>query len=299
MNFVNVNAARARHRQRRRPLVLAGLTNVNSDINVFSPYGDTVYNGLQTSFQSARPRRVGDVAYTWSKTTNYADNAGGNAAGAGGPRIQYLPEKERNKGLAGYDRTHNLQVWALRPAVRREPALGDGDGVSRWIFGGWSAQWHLERDERHAHLHRPEHRVQPERPRQRSRSLTCSGYVATFPDDTGEPSASRRRWQRVPVLRSLRLRRGQHPGRPGAAVRELAAQHASRAGLLERRPRTVPPSRVPTLLRQFRFEVLNVFNHHNFSNPGNNISDPATFGFITSTTGIGERNLRLGFRVTF
>ena len=50
---------------------------------------------------------------------------------------------------------------------------------------------------------------------------------------------------------------------------------------------------------QFRFEVLNALNHPNFSNPGNNVSDPATFGFITSTTGIGERNIRLGARMTF
>jgi len=50
---------------------------------------------------------------------------------------------------------------------------------------------------------------------------------------------------------------------------------------------------------QFRLEFVNVFNLHNYSNPGNNISDPATFGFITSTTGVGERNIRLGFRLTF
>jgi hypothetical protein len=50
---------------------------------------------------------------------------------------------------------------------------------------------------------------------------------------------------------------------------------------------------------QFRFEFLNVLNHPNFSNPGNNVSDPATFGFITSTTGVGERNIRLGVRLTF
>lgn len=50
---------------------------------------------------------------------------------------------------------------------------------------------------------------------------------------------------------------------------------------------------------QFRFEMLNALNHPNYSNPGNNVSDAGTFGFITSTTGIGERNIRLGFRVTF
>ena len=54
MNFVNVNAAAPGTGNAGRPLVLAGLTNVNSDINVFSPYGDTVYDGLQTVLQSPR-----------------------------------------------------------------------------------------------------------------------------------------------------------------------------------------------------------------------------------------------------
>lgn len=50
---------------------------------------------------------------------------------------------------------------------------------------------------------------------------------------------------------------------------------------------------------QFRFEMLNALNHANLANPGNNISDAGTFGFITNTTGIGERNIRLGLRATF
>jgi hypothetical protein len=50
---------------------------------------------------------------------------------------------------------------------------------------------------------------------------------------------------------------------------------------------------------QLRVEALNVFNHPNFSNPGNNVSDASTFGFITSTTGVGERNLRFGARLSF
>jgi hypothetical protein len=45
--------------------------------------------------------------------------------------------------------------------------------------------------------------------------------------------------------------------------------------------------------------VLNALNHPNFANPGNNISDAGTFGFITQTTGIGERNIRLGARFIF
>ena len=50
---------------------------------------------------------------------------------------------------------------------------------------------------------------------------------------------------------------------------------------------------------QVRAEALNALNHPNFANPGGDISNAGTFGFITSTTGTGERNLRFGARLWF
>ena len=50
---------------------------------------------------------------------------------------------------------------------------------------------------------------------------------------------------------------------------------------------------------QFRAEAINVLNHPNFANPGGDISNAGTFGFITQTTGTGERNLRFGLRIAF
>jgi hypothetical protein len=50
---------------------------------------------------------------------------------------------------------------------------------------------------------------------------------------------------------------------------------------------------------QFRLEALNAFNRANFSNPGGDISNANAFGFITSTTGTGERNFRVGLRFWF
>jgi len=44
---------------------------------------------------------------------------------------------------------------------------------------------------------------------------------------------------------------------------------------------------------------VGTWNHPNFANPGNNISDAGTFGFITQTTSVGERNIRLGARIWF
>ena len=298
MNFVNVNAAAPGTGNAGRPLVLAGLTNVNSDINVFSPYGDTVYDGLQTSLQGPRPRRVRSMSPTrWSKTTNYADNAGGNAAGAGGPRIQYLPEKERNKGLAGYDRTHNLQVWGVYDLPFGRNGRWATEGAPAWIFGGWSvnAIWSAMSgtpiyivQNTAFNLNAPGSQQIPDR---------LVDDVATFPDNlVGRPPAGDNG------------NGYQYFDRSAYAVVNIAAGQPQRFGTSPRNTlrgpgfwnvdlglfRRVEFSRYSA---QFRLEFLNVFNLHNYSNPGNNISDPATFGFITSTTGVGERNLRLGFRV--
>src|SRR5262249_43996193 len=137
MNFVNINAGAPGTGNAGRPLFLAGFTNLNSDINSFQPYGDTIYNGLQTQVRARASWAQAGVSYTSSKTTNYADNGGGNAAGAGNPRIQYLPEKQRNKGLAGYDRTHNFQAfWAYNLPFGKNERLAK-EGVSSALFGGW------------------------------------------------------------------------------------------------------------------------------------------------------------------
>jgi hypothetical protein len=50
---------------------------------------------------------------------------------------------------------------------------------------------------------------------------------------------------------------------------------------------------------QLRAQSLNVLNHPNFSNPGSDISNAGSFGFISSTRGTGERNFRFGARLSF
>jgi hypothetical protein len=299
MNFVNVNAAAPGTGNAGRPLVQAGLTNVNADINVFSPYGDTSYNGLQTSFKARARNATVDVAYTLSKTTNYADNAGGNAAGAGGPRIQYLPEKERNKGLAGYDRMHNLQVWGVYDLPFGPGGRWATSGAPGWILGGWSvnAIWS-------AMSGTPIYIVQNagfnlNAPGSQQIPDLIAGSVATFPDNqVGRPPAgdSGNGYQYFDrsAYAVVNIPAGQ-PQRFGTSPRNTVRGPGYwnvDLGLFRR----VEFSRYSA---QFRLELLNVFNHHNYANPGNNVSDPATFGFITSTTGIGERNIRLGFRLTF
>jgi hypothetical protein len=292
MSFVNINAGAPGTGQAGRPLLLQGFTNLNSDINSYSPYGDTVYDGLQTYVRARSRNAQGGIAYTWSKTTNYTDNGGGNAAGAGTPRIQYLPEKERNKGLAGYDRTHNFQafgVWDL-PFERWATA-----GWRRAVLDGWQINgiWtvmsgtpiYIVQDTPLA-LNAAGSRQVPDRVR--TDVATYSNFRVGRPPVGADPNLyqyfDRSAYQIVNEPRFGNSPRNTLRG-PGFWNVDL--------GLF----RTVGLPGSANV--QFRAEVLNLFNHANLANPGNNISDANSFGFITATTGVGERNIRFGLRATF
>src|SRR5262249_34207579 len=67
---------------------------------------------------------------TWSRAINYADNDGG-------PRIQYLPEKERNRGLASYDRTSNSQTYLVYDLPLGKGQRWAHEGCASKLFGGF------------------------------------------------------------------------------------------------------------------------------------------------------------------
>jgi Carboxypeptidase regulatory-like domain/TonB dependent receptor len=300
MAFVNINAGAPGTGNAGRPLFLNGLTNLNSDISSYEPYGDTTYDGLQTYVRARSRNAQGGIVYTWSKTMDYADNGGGNAAGAGQPRIQYRPEKERNKGLAGYDRTHNFQtfwVWDL--------PFGEG---RRWASHGWrkaaldgwqiNGIWTLMSGTPIYIVQDTPFNLNAAGSRQVPDLIKSS--VAIYSDHkVGRPPAGadpneyqyfdRSAYQAVNIPATEQQRFGNSPRNtlrgPGFSNVDLGVF------------RTVRFAGSSNL--QFRVELMNALNHPNLSNPGNNISDAGTFGFITSTTGIGERNIRFGVRVSF
>jgi outer membrane receptor protein involved in Fe transport len=279
--FININAAPPGTGNAGRPLSRFGIT---ADINVVGPYADTstTYHALQTELRGRGPYATYGVVYTLSRTTNYADNNGN-------PRIP-LPEfKELNRGPAGYDRTHNLQsywVWDLPFGRDRRWAT---DGVAAALAGGWQINGVMS-----IMSGLPINIVQGT-----AFNLNAGGS-GQYPDLVKPEVAS--------------------PGGIGAASEyfdrsayaavNIPAGQPQRFGNSGRNPirgpgfwnvdlgvfRTVGVSRVKV---QVRFEALNALNHPNFSNPGGDISNAGTFGFVTSTTGTGERALRLGARISF
>lgn len=298
--FVNINAGPPGTGTAGRALYAAGLTNATVDINSYSPYGDLTYNGLQTELRVRSTNAQGAIAYTWSKTENFSDNGGGNAAGAGGPRIQYLPERERNRGPAGYDRTHNFQAYGAWTLPFGKNQRWMQTGVAAALLGGWQVNGILSImsgtpiyivQNTAFNLNAPGSGQIPD---------LIAGTVAIYPDHlVGRPPAGadpsqyqyfdRSAYQVVNIPAGEPQRFGTSPRNsirgPGFWNVDL--------GLF----RTVKFPRSVEL--QIRLEALNAFNHPNLSNPGNNISDASNFGFISSTTGVGERNIRFGARLSF
>ena len=103
MGFININASAPGTGSAGRPLASLGIT---TDINMILPYGTATYDAAQATLNRRWHGSILGAVYTWSKAINYADNDAN-------PRIQFLPEKERNRGPAGYDRRHNFQGYTV------------------------------------------------------------------------------------------------------------------------------------------------------------------------------------------
>ena len=128
MGFININAGPPGAGNSGRPLFIK--FGITADINSIQPYGTTTYDALQGTISRRWASSQIGAAYTWSKTINYADNDAG-------PRIQYLPAKELNRGPAGYDRTHNLQWYGVYDLPFGKGQRWARDGWQSKVFGGF------------------------------------------------------------------------------------------------------------------------------------------------------------------
>jgi hypothetical protein len=107
--------------------------NYTGTINELNPFLHSRYDSLQTTltYRFAGGSNL-HVAYTWSKTMNYANNQD-----LGGLMIPYLPAIRKDYGPADFDRTNNLEISSVAalPFGKGEPWLRSGVGAA--ILGGW------------------------------------------------------------------------------------------------------------------------------------------------------------------
>jgi hypothetical protein len=294
MGFININTSAPGTGNAGRALAQFGLTQ---DINMIKPFGDASYNALQAELKARGANGMLGVVYTLSKAENYQDNDSN-------PRIPYEPEKWRNKGLAGFDRTHNLQTyWVYNLPFGKDQRWAQG-GIADALFGGWQFNGILQ-----VMSGQPINIVQGNAGNLNAGGSgqypdLVKGEIATYPDNlkklpsTGGAGADPNAYQ--------------YFDRSAFAVVSIPAGEPQRFGTSPRNPVRGPgfwsvdlglfktiflPG---TFQLQLRVEALNAFNHPNFANPGADISNAGTFGFITATTGQAqERTIRFGARLQF
>jgi len=109
-----------------------------NDINSLTPFGNNYYDALQAKLT----RRFGSsqigFVYTYSKTIDYEDNEEINFI------LFPLPQDlERNRALAGFDRTNNFEAYGLWDLPFGNGRKWATSGWASKVAGGWQLNWIL------------------------------------------------------------------------------------------------------------------------------------------------------------
>lgn len=111
---------------------LAGFGRLTTNINMLVPFNTATYDSLQMKLDH---RLTNDfllgVAYTWSKAINYADNSDTALT------FNWVPILERNRAVAGFDRTQNLQIFGVYSLPFGPGKRFLDTGALGHIIGGW------------------------------------------------------------------------------------------------------------------------------------------------------------------
>jgi hypothetical protein len=102
-------------------------------INALVPFKNNYYNSLQT--KATRHFSDGSlvgVAWTWSKAIDYEDNEDLSSLAFPFPAFW-----SKDKGLAGFDRTHNIEGYSVIQLPFGKNQHWVHSGVGNAILGGW------------------------------------------------------------------------------------------------------------------------------------------------------------------
>ena len=278
------------------------LYGITAGITSEVPNGTGNYNGLQAQ---AKRRFSGDssvaVNYTYSRAINdYGDQSDGESGlftAMGGPYWRL------NRGVAGFDRTHNLQVFGnyMLPFGKGQAYLQNGP--AGFIFGGWSMAGSLSRES--------------------GTPFTVTGSGGSLGPSTSGSS------QFADVISKSNMILGGHDSThpyfnpanfADPSVAEKAASGSScsatntavcrfgTAGLHSLRgPGLTNPSlsvaRTFAISDRysmiFRAEAFNLTNTPQFSNPASSVTASSGFGVISGVTSNSNREMRFSGRINF
>jgi len=298
MGFININAGAPGTGNNGRPLFAR--FGIVADINSIQPYGTTTYDGLQVLFRRRWATSQFGTAYTWSRTENFADNDGG-------PRIQFLPAKQLNHGLASYDRTHNLQVYGVYDLPFGKGQRWAKDGWESKIFGGFQVSGVMS-----LMSGIPFYVIQGSAPNllaggsgqvpnQLIQNITILGGIGT-PSQRGAAAGP---WFTNTVqgltIQGVTCTSGcAWAQETGAVFGNTVRNNLRGPGFFETDLSIFRTFRISEQVEfQLRAEALNATNHANFANPTSDVNN-ANFGYVTSLYGPNQsRQWRFGARLSF
>ena len=103
-----------------------------ANITSLIPFNTSTYNSLQTQVtRRLNPDAQIGLTYTYSKSIGYTDNSDS------GLTFQSESQWSRNKAVAGFDRTHNLQIYGVYALPFGAGKRWAKDGPASWFAGGW------------------------------------------------------------------------------------------------------------------------------------------------------------------
>jgi hypothetical protein len=282
MGFININSSAPGTGDAGRPLFVA--FGINGNVNSIQPFGTATYDSMQATLNRRWKGSLLGASYTWSKAINYADNDAN-------PRIPFLPEKERNRGPAGYDRRHNFQGYTVYDLPFGKGGQWVKDGFASKLLGGWQingvmsitsgAPFYVVQGTAPALLAQGSAQV----PNQTNPLVAIIGGIG-LPSQRGSASG---KWFDTSA----------YAAEPGAKFGSAGRNNLIGPGFFNIDAgffRTLTFSERFRL--QLRAEALNVLNHPNFGNPQANFND-SNFGYINSTVGQASRQWRFAARFAF
>ena len=294
------------------PTGVGGLVCYNTGgITMSEPLFSSSYNALQSQLTHNAGKNVSlGLVYTYSHAIDYEDNGAGS--GAEGTHFNYPSMFALNKGSAGYDQKHNLQVWSVYHLPFGYGQKFANQGLVAEIIGGFQLNGQF------SHYSGFPFGV--------SASSNVIGNMAPGFGTTYAQLVSSYQQQsghnRVPSSNTV------SGGKPWFAPASFA-NPAELPNTIAGNPNNVGPTLPNTgrnsfrgpgvsmfnasLFRsihlyresefQIRFEAFNVFNHAWLNNPNTTV-DGGTFGYITSfgppySPTQGARSLQFSGRFNF
>ena len=258
-----------------------------ANVSYFVPFNSAYYNGFQTQITRRVGRSLLGLSYTLSRSVDYGDDTDS------GLTFNWVPMLQRNKAVAGFDRTHNLQIYGNYPLPFGRTERYLKSGLASHIAGGWQTNWIM------------------------SRTSGTPFTVGTSGTSLNAPGNTQTADQ---VMSTVAILGGHGSAQPYFDPLAFAAVTDVRFGNTGRNILRGPGvfNLDSSIFREFklterfglqlRAEVFGVTNTPQFSNPGATVSSATrnadgsirTLGGYSEITGaVGERNLRFAAKFSF